>query len=278
MATKNKRDTIKFRKYIEKTKEIILDLVYQEKFLARRSIQIILEENCNIWHTITWNAINELVNEKKIRMAKYPPRSSRGVDSPVWVYRTDMRINEIKDEISNNYMPLYRKFVTISREMGYYAQNIVEDALKKAKFNIISKEDCTRYFKGELFPGRKKLDFIAYRDGVFYGIEVKNHISYPDLNKDILKPKKIADFHGVQFVMISRRLGYLSHEVFKNKGLYVEFENLIFDPQYSSLAEKINEVFYYPVLCTKKPWGKLINKLKEIPIHHDKHFYRIGRI
>ena len=67
------------REYTEKAKRKISELLEKERFMMRRSIQLLLEKY-GIYHTITVHAIEELKTEGKMRTAKYPKRGSY----PIW--------------------------------------------------------------------------------------------------------------------------------------------------------------------------------------------------
>jgi len=262
-----------FKKYKEEAKPLIMDLLREHHFLSQRSIQILLESR-KLWHTVTWNAIRELKKEMKLRTAKYPPRGN----FPVWVYEYNLRINDIKKQIDAEYKPIYNEFVKASSEMGHYCEDIIEMALTETGFVTLSRNQNTRYFRGKKYAGRTDLDFIAYKDGVFYGVEVKNLIAYPDWREDIFDKKSVAEFHGIQFVMVSRVLGPYGYNLFTCGGLYSEFNSLIWSPKFSSLAKRIEEKLYFPIICTDKPSKDLLTKVKDLPFLHEKHFYGKGRI
>lgn len=268
-----REETESFRRYKEKAKPIILDLLKEHSFLSQRSLQIILEQK-SCWHTVTWNAIRELKKEEKLRTAKYPPRGN----FPTWVYRYDLRINDIKEEIDREVKPLYKEFMEASSSMGFYCEDIIEKALTEVGFITLSRSQNTKYFRGRTYPNRNDLDFIAYKSGVFYGIEVKNLIGYPDWTEDIINKKSVAEYHGIQFVMLSRALGSYGYDLFKCGGLHLEFDKLIWSPDFSSLAERLEEKLYFPIICVDTLPGDLISKIKELPSMHDKHFYGKGRI
>ncbi len=241
-------ETESFKKYIEKAKPIILELLEEHDFLSQRSLQFLMEQN-NFWHVVTWNAIRELKIENKLRTAKYPPRGN----FPMWIYRFDLRLSDIKDKI-------------------------IEKALTRAGYITLSHHKHTRYFRGRVYPRKNDLDFIAYREGVFYGIEVKNTLPYPNWEEDIISKKLVADYHGIQFVMISRELGPYAYDLFQCGGLHIEFKRLIWSPNFSSLAKRIEEKLYFPINCISEPNEDLIRKLDEIHFLHNKHFYGKGRI
>jgi len=266
-------ETESFKKYIEKAKPIILELLEEHDFLSQRSLQILMEQN-NFWHVVTWNAIRELKIENKLRTAKYPPRGN----FPMWIYRFDLRLSDIKDKIDREYKPLYKKFMKLSPQMGTYAEEIIEKALTRAGYITLSHHEHTRYFRGRVYPRKNDLDFIAYREGVFYGIEVKNTLPYPNWEEDIISKKLVADYHGIQFVMISRELGPYAYDLFQCGGLHIEFKRLIWSPNFSSLAKRIEEKLYFPINCISEPDEDLIRKLDEIHFLHNKHFYGKGRI
>lgn len=271
--TKN-YETESFRRSIERAKKLILDLLGEKRYLLRRSIQVILEENHSLWQTVTWNALGELKDSGKIRLAKFPKRGSY----PVWVYQESLRLDDIKDEISNESLPIWSEFMNINSEMSSHSENIFEMALGEAGFVIVSRRDGTRYFNQKLSPGGTNLEYIALQDGVFYGIEVKQKIPYPDFERILSDKKFVADFHGIQFLLISRRLGPYSYRLFQKKGLYFEFGKLFWTAENSSFAQRCKETLYYPIECIDHPPSYLTDGLKAIPKIHDKYFHEIGRI
>ncbi len=245
----------------------------EHRFLSQRSIQIILEQK-NYWHTVTWNAIKDLEKEMKLRRAKYPPRG----DFPVWVYHPDLRINDIKGQIDSTFKPIYKEFIDASSGMGHYCEDIIEKALTEAGFVTLSRNQNTRYFRGRKSPQKTDLDFIVYKEGVFYGVEVKNLIAYPNWGEDIVDKKSVAEFHGIQFMMFGRSFGPYGYRLFRCGGLYGEFNKLIWASNLSSLAERVEEKLYFPIICVSEPQEDLIAKAKELHLLHEKHFYGKGRI
>ena len=262
----NSRDTPTFKKYQKKVKPLILDLIEEHSFLSQRSIQVALESK-GYWQTVVWNGIKSLRKDGEIRTAKYPPHGMY----PLWVYDKNLRIDDLRKKLSREYIPLYRRYVKISKEMGFHCEDIIEMALSDAGFVTVSRSNDTKYFGGRKYPRRDNLDFIASNDGVFYGIEVKNNVSYPRFEKIMMK-KKVADYHGIQLVMVSRSLGPYSFECFSNEIMYMEFDKLIWSPKYSSIAEKMIDKFLYPIICVKKPTSEMISQLKELPKLRKNHY------
>jgi hypothetical protein len=268
------RTTEKFRRYKEEVKPIILELLEDHSFLSHRSVQLMLEQK-NYWHTVTWNAIRDLKKDGKLRTAKYP---TRGKHFPTWVYRSNLRISDIRAQIDMEFKPLYKDFIEASSAMGSHCEGIIEKAIGKAGFVALSRNQNTKYFRGKTCPDGKDLDVIAYEDGVFYGFEVKNLLAYPNWNEDIVKKKAVAEYHGIQFVMVSRTMGPYNWELFKCGGLYLEFNRLIWATNFSSLAKRLEEKLYFPIDCVDEPTEELIRKVKGVQHSHDIHFYGKGRI
>ncbi len=266
-------ETEKFREAKEKAKPLILELINEYSLLSQRSIQVKLEEY-GLWENVTWNALLNLENAGKIRTAKYPPRGNY----PKWVYKANLRLQDVRDEITNQIIPIYRKFVDVSGKMASFCENIIEEALTKAGFITLSRNAGTKYFHGRTCHKKNDLDFIAYFDGVFYGIEVKNSISYPDSAHIFVGKKAVADYHDIQFLLVARTLGPLSYRIFKSGGLYLEFEKLIWSSKFSSFAKKVEEKFLYPIMCIKQVPDSLVSQLKGIPLLQEKYFREKGRI
>lgn len=267
------RETRKFIENKEKAKPLILELINDYSLLSQRSIQVKLEEY-DLWQTVTWNAIEDLENDGKIRRAKFPPRGNY----PRWIYKANLRLQDVRDEITKELTPIYRRFVDVSGKMATFCEDIIEEALTRAGFVTLSRNASTKYFRGRKCPRRNDLDFIAYTDGVFYGIEVKNSISYPDSNSIFLGKKSVAEFHGIQFLLVARTLGDLSFEIFKCGGLYLEFGKLIWGSKLSSFAKKVEEKFLYPILCTNRAPDLLVSQFKGIAGLQEKHFEGKGRM
>ncbi len=264
------RSKEKKKEYKEKAVSKIHELLQEKDFYLRRSIQLLLEEH-DIYHTITVHAINELQEKDELRTAKYPKRGNH----PQWIYREDLRLKDIKDQIENDYIPIHDKFSEASSKVGEYAQNIIEESLTKAGFTIVSKEGSTQYFNGKEFPKNNDIDFIALKDDVFYGIEVRNKLPHANFKK-IMDKKELADFHDIQFVLISRNPGRTGYKLFQEGGLHLDYGYYIWDPEFSRIAEKVKEKLHYPLKCLSSPPEDLIEDLKEIPRWHEKHFPEKG--
>ena len=261
-----------FKKYKEEAKPKIIKIVEKESFLSLRSLQILLEKE-DFWHTVTRNAVEDLRKEKIIRTAKYPTRGSY----PKWVYKYDLRITDIKGQIDKDYKPLYEDFIKASSSMGKHCENIIEKAFTKLGYINLSRNEDTKYFRGRIYPKNKDIDIISYKNGVFYGIEVKNLISYPNWNEDIIKKKDVAEYHGIQFVLLNRELGSYGYDLFRCGGLHIEFNEIIWSSKFSSLAKRINKMLYFPIICMDEPSNELISKIRNVEIYHDRHFYGKGR-
>jgi hypothetical protein len=100
----------------------------------------------------------------------------------------------------------------------------------------------------------------------------------PNWNEDIVKKKAVAEYHGIQFVMVRRTLGPYNWQLFNCGGMYLEFCKLIWASKYSSLAKRLEEKLYFPVECVEEPTEELVQKLKEVHIKHDVYFYGKGKI
>lgn len=157
------------------------------------------------------------------------------------------------------------------------AENSHHVSLTIPRFSQERRKGDTKYFNGERYRGND-LDFIAFNEGVFYGIEVKNKISHPDFQDDIMAKKSVADFHDIQFVLISRNPGRNGIRLFEEGGLHLDYGYYIWNPNFSQIAEKAKEKLRYPVKSLSSPPGELVEEVKKISKWHEKHFPEKGRI
>lgn len=270
------RDTLanstKTQELKKKAKAMIPKMLEEKGFMMRKSVQVALEKH-DIYHTITRHAIEDLEGDQ-LRTAKYPKRGNY----PIWVYRENLRLNDIKDKINDEYLPVLHNFSQASSQIGKeHAEAIVEDALIKAGFTLVSRRDETKYFNGKEYDGNNNLDFIALNNSAFYGLEVKNKIPPLGFEK-ILDKKAVADFHDIQFVLVSRNSERNGFRLFNKGGLHVDYRFYIWSSKFSQIAKRAKEKLRYPLKCVSSAPRSLVEEIQKVPKWHEKHFPEKGAV
>jgi len=224
-------------------------------------IKIFLEEK--YFHWITENAINELYCEGKLRRR----RRRVGEQKLTFYFLPEFSYAEVSPKI-NLEIPLITKYFDISQMAGYHAEDLVEKALKKAGYIVVSKNST--YFQGKMWPYKEKgdLDFIAYGkfEDRWYGIQVKNKLRYPDPG-DIYSFFDVNKYLGLTPWFIARMLPktYIWN-IIRSGGfvsLYPQGRWLL-PENCKQLGEKIEQELGVPTLATDEPTPEMVRDLEKI--------------
>jgi excisionase family DNA binding protein len=174
------------RKGLDKISEVILKTVKRKKIVYLRELQITLEDI--FLHEYVYDECLELVNSGDLNTEIF--------DENRWFFPKNVNWNEVeslanhKIELMNAYINHPRQFVRRGVIYDDYGEMLVEDALIKTGYIVVSKN--AHYFNGKEYhqeedstPGRKRdLDFIAYERSkdLRIGIQVKNRLEYPRMD------------------------------------------------------------------------------------------------
>lgn len=132
-----------------------------------------------------------------------------------------------------------------SSEAGYFAQYLWELAFQDLGFEILGRE--TRMFRGRETRLGGDLDFIAQKDGLTYGVEVKNSLSYPD---DLCWKFRIAVDLGIIPLFIARWISKTQfYMVHKYGGLVKLYETSIYPRKYSEIIEQCKHALGFPLIA-----------------------------
>lgn len=215
------------------------------------------------FHWITENAINELYKEGKLR------RRKRKVEEQklTFYFLSELSYTEVAPKI-NLEIPLIMKYFDISKETGYHAEDLVEKALKKAGYIVVSKNST--YFQGKMWPYKEKgdLDFIAYgkSEDRWYGIQVKNKLRYPD-HGDIYSFFDVNKYLGLTPWFIARILPktYIWNTI--SSGGFITLypqRKWLLPEKYKQLGEEIEQELGVPTLVTDEPTSEIVRDLEKI--------------
>lgn len=218
---------------IDRAKRRIREIIEQDprRIFYIKQIQVLLEK----WHFhwITGFALSELIAEgvlaveevevthAKVRFIHHPQHRRRR-----------RQIKRALAVINRYWRP------EISHACGDQAEILFLVALMENRFELFGRN--TREHRGRRWvESQQNLDFVVGRDGVEYGVEVKNTWDY--IPHDELEAKlRICRFLGVRplFIMRHAAKSYI-HEIAEEGGYGMIFEAHIFPKGQEGLVEDI---------------------------------------
>jgi len=223
-----------------------------KKVYYLRQLQVRLEKK--YFHWITNNAAVGLLRLGRLKEERVV--SARGGmftrflthPSNRYTKREIKRTQDIIEEYS-------RPEVTIS--CGIRAENLFCAGLAEKGF--MPKDKKVRSFQGKTWEkSGHDLDYLFERDGIHYGCEIKNTLTYIDKEEFVTK-MEMCEFLGIKplFIMRYTPKTYM-WEIYKKGGYGMLFEYQIYDLSQKELVEKIRETLGMPVDCPRAiPEGML---------------------
>jgi hypothetical protein len=135
--------------------------------------------------------------------------------------------------------------------LGMQGEHLVLAAFARRQFLLIGEE--TKAFREKTWTqSGHDLDFIFEKDGVGYGIEVKNTLGYMDVGEFVTKIR-LARFIGVKPVFAVRMIPKTWTEVLIRSGGYAMIMGFQFYPwTHKDLADTIRDQLSLPVDTPKK--------------------------
>jgi len=225
----------------------VINLLENIKAGYDREIRYRLEKK--YYHNITAKIISRLENYKIIKRT-----GLRGTKIPTVFYRkynTEYDKNLIN--IMKKKLYLYSFINSTSSTAGIYAQILWKQALEDSGFNILDEE--TNSFGNIKSKINGDIDYIAEKDKIKYGIEIKNSLSYP---RDLMRKMLICIELGLIPLFIVRWMSKTQfYNIWNNGGLIKIYETSIYPHKYKKTIKECREILGYPMLSinriTKKP-------------------------
>ena len=228
-------------RHIDEAKKVILDryLGSGTNVYYARQIEIWLEKD--FFHWITKRALNELAASKQVGFTierlehhkahfYYPSR-----------HRYPRRqIREIIGLIPEFSDP------TFTRAVGHYGEILVESGFARTGFRILQQK-VRAVDKRSWKETNHDLDFLIERDGIRYGVEVKNQLGYIDQTEFQTK-LKMCGFWGVRPMFVSRAMpkSYI-YEVYQAGGFSMLTDNQNYPLLADELAKRVRRTLQLPV-------------------------------
>lgn len=212
----------------------------KDSVFYKKQIQVIFEDQYQ--HDVTGKAVNELIEDKFLREES---RTFGGNMHAIFVWRRNIRYvaTIIKEKVK--IMERYSDD-EVNDGVGKYAEILFNHMFKKTHFEIIGRN--TNAFRGKTWSkSSKNLDFIIEKEGIGYGVEIKNTFDY--MPQDEFKEKlDMCQFLGLLPVFPLRCPSGQQYALMKSiDGLALKFKTRIFPPGFQCLVTDIWNNFRLPV-------------------------------
>lgn len=213
-------------------------------------------------HQVVDSAIKRLENAKKIEPTGLRGRKPSGAKYPHIFYKKVGADYGRLPEIMKMKIDLSRFIFGLSSYAGFYAQSLWLDAFVRAGFNIL--DENTNEFEGKTASISGDVDFIAEKDGLKFGVEIKNGFSY-STTVEIKDKFRVAAELGVIPFFVVRRLPYGARKwITDNGGLILPYNDSIYPFDCESKTRDCMNHLGFPIIMLKDIDDRFRNKLLEI--------------
>jgi hypothetical protein len=193
-------------------------------------------------HDITGKAVNGLIKEGFLLSEHYSFGNNMHA---IFIWRHNVRYvaRDIKLKAS-----IMEKFSAdeLNDGAGKYAESLFLHMVQKNQFNILDR-DANMLGEARWTFSDKNLDFIIEKDGLRYGVEIKNTFDYMP-QAEFEEKIKMCKFLGLIPLFPLRFSSPLQHQLMKVEGgLALIFKSRIFPPGNQKLVTEIWNHFRLPV-------------------------------
>jgi len=198
-------------------------------------------------HQVTDAAIKRLEASGKIEPTRPPGRRPNtyvaGQYAHIFYKKGEMEYGRLP-EIMKEKIDLSRFIMGLSSYAGFYAQNLWLEAFRAKSFDFL--EENVSEFEGNSAGVEGDIDFIVRKDGILFGVEVKNGFSYA---YDIKNKFRIAvELKTVPFFVV-RGLPFRIREwITDNGGLVLPYGSSIYPPECKTKIDKCVDRLGYPLI------------------------------
>jgi hypothetical protein len=220
-----------FREFVEKRKGEVF---------SSRQLEVIHERE--FFHWVSNRAIRDLINEGILK-AEMRELAFGGSVKMIWhrSYRYPKRDTESLIELINEYSA-----PNIGGALGLHGELMVLEGFARHQFVMVGRE-TREYGSARWSDSDHDLDFVFERDGVAYGVEVKNTLAYMDYDEMQTKIR-LCKHLGVRPIVVARRLPKTWIEELRRAGgfaLVLVYQ--LYPPTHADLARRVRERMSLPV-------------------------------
>jgi hypothetical protein len=210
-----------------------------------RQLEVLFERE--YFHWVTNRALRRLVDEGRIRTETR--QLSIGSEIKLLWHKNYRFYKRSAEEV----LKLVDEYTTAATDgaLGMQGEHLVLAAFARQRFLLIA-EESRAYGPNTWQETNHDLDFIFERDGVAYGVEVKNTLGYLDV-EEFLTKIKLSRHIGVKPVFAVRALPKTWAHALVQAGGYAMIMGFQFYPwTHKELADTIRETLGLPVDTPKR--------------------------
>jgi hypothetical protein len=210
-----------------------------------RQLEVLFERE--YFHWVTNRALRRLVDEGRVRTEERQLSTGSGIK---FVWHRNYRFYKRAADAVHKLVDEYTRAAT-DGTLGMQGEHLVLAAFARKKFVLMGEE--TNNYGGKTWNTTKhNLDLIFERDGVAYGIEVKNTLGYLDVSEFVTKIK-LARHIGVKPVCAVRALPKTWAHALIEAGGYAMIMGYQFYPwTHKAIADQIRKELGLPVDTPKR--------------------------
>lgn len=259
-------------KRVDEAELRIIKIVEENKVVTDRELKVRLEKDFFPW--VVSRGLKNLI-PSKVREVGYPGRRVSGGTESFYVL-VDTSYDDVQDliKIKRRIANMVADVLTGVSDVSRFAEDLFEDAFSKLGFMMHGRDVSS--FKGKNASGIKgkeppNLDFVVEKDGLIYGVDVKNWIRYEyNSRQDIEQKVTVALALDVIPWIIARYVDkdMIYTNIYSKGGVAYPYISLLLPPNLRSLAEDANRYLGYPVLAVdslpdyKVKWMEKLHQLR----------------
>ncbi len=232
---------------VDKAKEVLIENFFTKDSSAvyyGRQLEVRLERQ--FFHWITSKALGELVQDGAIRFSEEQTEHHKA--HFYWSLRHRYARRQIAETLG-----LIAEFShpDFTRAVGHHGEILADAGFARIGFRVRQKK--VREVDGRRWiESNHDLDRLIERDGIRYGVEIKNQLAYIDLEEFQIKLAMCRHF-GVRPMFIARMMpkNYIN-EVRLAGGFSLILANQHYPLMADDFARRVREVLGLPVLCIRE--------------------------
>ena len=244
----------------EAAESALVETLGRVRVATDRELKVRLEDDFFPW--VVGRAIRRLLDGEVIDKVGYPGRKrkvGRGEVAAFYVphgieYDSVKEIIKRKKDASDGIANILMGGTSVSG----HVEDLFHDAFLSLGFKFRGRDVSTLGDRKAVgVPGKEppNVDFVFERDGIRYGIDVKNWIRYEWITrKEVVSKVTVAEQLGVVPFVVARYADkdVVYKEIVQKGGLVYSYRHLLVPSVYESLAKAAHELLGYPILAVDR--------------------------